>query len=202
MIKKLLLVTFVFMSSHLFSQNILGVSAGAVSGFNTGDVYLWEYKVEEKPSIGYYVLFEYRYQFKFPVYIRTGVGFQQFYSKVVIKDSKITGYSNNFLLPIAVGYNINDKWNIDAGVSFQDYRDRDDFALMKSNNLRTNITFNVSYEFMPNFEANFGYSQIVSEKINSFMVVHRSYHFMLGVTYNITIKRKNKKNKKDDESNI
>jgi len=202
MIRKLLLVSFVFMSSYLYSQNILGASAGVVSGFNSDDVYLWEYKVEEKPSIGFYAMFNYRYQFKFPVYVRTGIGFQQFYSEIVIKDSKITGYSNNFLLPIAVGYNINDKWNIDAGVSFQDFREREDFAAMKSNNIRTNITFNVSYEFLPNFEANFGYSQIVSDKINSFMVVHRSYHFMLGVTYNMVVKRKNKQNTENDETNI
>ena len=171
----------------MFAQSIIGVSSGLITGFNTQPVYLWKYKVEETPSIGGYIFVGYKYKFKKSIYVRSGLGFMQYYGQVKVHESTIKGYSNNFVLPVAVGYFFNEKWSGELGVSFQDYRGRDDFAMQKSYNLRTNIIFGASYEFMPGFTIDLNYSLMVSKKIDSFAITHRANHIMLGVSYNLFV---------------
>jgi len=192
--KTLLMVSFLFLSPIIFAQSMIGVSTGAITGFNTEAVYLWKYQVEERPSVGGYIFVGYKYKFKKPIYIRTGLGFMQYYGEAKINKSTVKGYSNNFILPIAAGYLFNEKWGVEAGVSFQDYRARNDFAFQKSYNLRTNMILGASYAFSPKWKVDLAYSLMISKKIDSFAITHRANHIMLGVSYSLFV-FKSKSNK-------
>jgi len=196
---KIIIIFFMFLSPIIFAQSIIGLSTGEIMGFNVKPVYLWKYEVDEVPSIGGYIYVGYKYKFKKPIYIRSGLGFMQYYAQVSINKSTVKGYSNNFLLPIAVGYVYNDKWSGEAGVSLQDYRGRDDFAMQKSYNLRTNLIFGVSYMFLPRWTVDLNYSVMVSKKLDSFVITHRANHIMLGVSYIAFVSKSKSVSKKEDE---
>lgn len=179
----ILVIVLGFIGSQSFAQSSFNISAGGTVGYNFQSVHLWKYQVQAKPSIGYYLHVGYEYGFLKNFGIRGQLGFHQFYASATINNSKVSGFDYNVVIPIDLRYYFLDRWSVEAGVSFQNYRDFEDFAAKKSNNLRTNFIAGSSFRLTENIYLNFQFSTIVSKPIDGFKVKHFSNHIFLGGSY-------------------
>ena len=181
--KILLLLIFGILGGQLSAQSSFNLSAGVTNGYNFQSVYLWKYEVKANPSIGFYVQAGYEYEFLKHFGIRGQLGFHQFYASATVNQSKVSGFDYNVVIPIELRYYFLDRWSVEAGVSIQNYRDFEDLAANKSNNLRTNLIAGTSYRVAKSIYLNFQFSTIVSKPIDGFKVKHYSHHILIGGSY-------------------
>ena len=173
----------IFTTILSYSQSTWHFTAGTAFGFITKDIKIWKHSVTNKHSYGLYAGAGYEYSFTDHISARAKIQFHQYYSKVFVNNIEVSGYNYNFELPIDVRYTFYKTWTVGAGVSFQDYRERSEFELDRSNNIRTNLIINGSYQFKNNWTVDLGYSYMISEFIESFVVLHYTHHIYLGVTF-------------------
>ena len=153
---KRIIFILIFISSLSFSQGTWHFTSGIGIGFITKDVHLWKYEVENKFSTGFFIGAGYEYSINENFSIRTKFQFHQYYAKVTVNHIDVKGYNYNFELPLDIRYTFYKYWTASAGVSFQDYRELDDFELERSNNIRTNLILDIAYQFNNNFVVNIG----------------------------------------------
>jgi len=188
--KKILFTLFISASILSFSQSIISTSVGTSLGFNYEKSYLWKYEVESSPSIGGYLSLNYEYRFVKPYFIRFKLGFHQFYAQSIINNNTTKGYNYNFTFPLTVGYCIKEKWDTEIGIGIQDYRDRDEFALIKSYNIRYNLIVGLTYKINDKWSVELLFSRMLSEKIDAFVIKHYTDHFMIGANYQLFSQKK------------
>ena len=181
--KQLIKIILVLMPLISISQSTWHFNTGFAIGYNSYDISLWKYKVENHPSIGAFINVGYEYSLNEHFSGRIMAGFHQYHAKATINDIEVSGYNYNFEVPIEFRYTFYKNWTIGTGISLQDYRDRDDLAMLNSYNLRANFIFTTEYHFHKNWTVNFKYSRMISEKIDAFIVQHYTTHFFLGVSY-------------------
>jgi len=191
-----------FMCNAFYAQSSYNFSAGGSIGYNFESVYLWEYEVQAKPCLGYYIHVGYEYGFIDKFGIRVQFGIHQNYFSATIHNSKVMGYEYNIVLPIDLRYYFYDRWSVEAGASFQNYRDIDDFAFTKSQNIRTNLILGTSFRLTKNIYLNFKYSRIVSKPVEGFNVRYYSDHIFIGGSYLLGHKSKKPFNSGNDEKQI
>ena len=193
MIRLKLLSLFIFTSSLLFSQSIISSSAGTIIGFNYEESELWKYKIKTTPSVGVYLYLNYEYRFTKPYFIRVKLGIAQHYSQFTINNSTIEGYNYTFDFPLLIGYHLDNKFDFELGASIQDYREREDFAMIKSYNMRVNFVAGILYRFNSKWAIEFVFSRMLSEKVDAFVIKNYTDHFRLGIKYSIYSFKKNTK---------
>lgn len=168
------------------------VGLGSVFGYNTKELQLWKYTAESTFSRGLYFKIGYELSLgkKFSASITPGI--QQHHDIIELNETKVSGYSYNFDIPIYVHYQFLPKWSTYIGFSIQDYRAIKDVALNKSYNARVNLNLGFIHHFNDRWAMELAYSRIVSDKVDSFLFRNYTNHLKLGVRMNLQIfKKKN-----------
>ncbi|NPD46304.1 MULTISPECIES: hypothetical protein [unclassified Lentimicrobium] len=181
------LIAFSFQTS---AKGKWDVGLGSVIGYNTKELQLWKYTAKSTFSRGIYLKFGYKLSLgkKFSVSITPGV--QQHRDIIELNETKVSGYSYNFDIPIDIHYCFLPKWSTHIGFSIQDYRALEDVALNKSYNARLNLNCGFIYHFSEIWAMELAYSRIVSDKIDSFLFRNYTNHVCLGVCMNLQILKK------------
>lgn len=187
-LKKLILLILILITSlHISAKGKWNIGIGTTHGYNASDLYIWEYKVEKTMSHGLY--FKLGYEFKIYKNFNLGImpGFMQHYDEISINNTNVETFSYNFDLPLEIYYYFKDKWRFKAGVSVQDYRVSEEFALERSYNARLNLNLGISYHFHKNWAAEVGFSTILSDRINSLLIRNYPNHFSIGMLYRFNL---------------
>jgi hypothetical protein len=187
--KTILLLLFLSISLYISAKGKWNIGLGTTHGYNNSDLSIWEYKVEKTMSHGIYFKMGYEFRIYKSFSIAILPGFMQHYDEISINETNIETFSYNFDLPIDIYYFIK-KWRLKTGISIQDYRVSEEFALERSYNARLNLNLGLSYHFYKNWAAEVGFSTILSDKINSLLIRNYPNHFSIGMLYRFNWKGK------------
>lgn len=178
------------MSLQVSAQGKWNLGAGNTFGFNTSNLYIWDYTVKHTLSNGVYFKIGYEFFLFHNLSIGMFPGAQQHYDEVEINNIKLKTYGYNFELPLELYYYFLNRWTVHAGVSLQDYRILDEFAIERSYNARLNLNLGWSYHFTNHWAMELGYSRILSDQRDAFLIRNYTNHILLGVRYRFNILKK------------
>lgn len=188
--KAFIFFLFLVISTPVLAKGKWNIGLGTTHGYNSSDLYIWEYKVEKTMSHGIYIKMGYEFKIYKNLYLGILPGFMQHYDEVGINNINVETFSYNFDLPLDINYYYKDKWRFKTGVSIQDYRVSEEFAIERSYNARLNLNLGIAYHFHQNWAIDLAYSTILSDQINSLLIRNYPNHFSIGMLYRFNFKTK------------
>ncbi len=188
--KKIILFLFLtFMALQLSAKGKWNVGLGSTWGYNPTELYIWDYSVEKTFSSGIYIKLGYEWTLFERFSIGIFPGFQQHYDEVGINDIDAEIFSYNFDIPIEIYYYFLDNWSFHAGISIQDYRVIEEVALERSYNARLNLNLGLSYHFNYHWSMEAGFSTILSDQRDAFLLRNYPNHLIIGMRYRFNLKK-------------
>lgn len=191
MLKKAIFLLLIFcMSISVSAKGKWNLGVGSTFGYNPSELYIWDYSVEKTFSSGFYVKIGYEWTLFKNFGIGVFPGFQQHYDEVGINSINVEIFSYNFDLPVEIYYHFYKDWSVYAGVSLQDYRVIEEFALERSYNARLNLNLGLSYYcFNPHWSMELGFSTILSDQRDAFLLRNYPNHLIVGMRYRFNLKK-------------
>lgn len=183
-----LIILFISLNLKVKGQWIVGL--GTTHGFNISELYIWEYKVEKTMSHGIYAKVGYEFRLFSNLGLGITPGFQQHYDEIGINNINVETFSYHFDIPVDISFYYKNNWRIMAGVSMQNYRVLDEFAIERSYNARLNLNAGLMYLFHKNWGVEVAFSTILSDKQNAFLIRNYPNHFSIGMQYRFHLRRK------------
>lgn len=187
--KVILLMLIIAMSSAISAKGKWNLGLGSTFGYNPSELYIWDYSVEKTFSSGIYFKIGYEWTLFEKFAIGVFPGFQQHYDEVGINNINAEIYSYNFDIPVEIYYYFLNNWSAHAGISLQDYRVIEEVALERSYNARLNVNLGLSYHFNPHWAMEIGFSKILSDQRDAFLLRNYPNHLLLGVRYRFNLKK-------------
>lgn len=190
MLRKVIFLLFLIcMSISVSAKGKWNLGVGSTFGYNPSELYIWDYSVEKTFSSGFYVKLGYEWTLFKNFGIGVFPGFQQHYDEVGINNINVEIFSYNFDLPVEIYYHFYNDWSVYAGVSLQDYRVMEEFALERSYNARLNLNLGLSYCFNPHWSMEIGFSTILSDQRDAFLLRNYPNHLIIGMRYRFNLKK-------------
>ena len=180
-----IIILLVVFSLSGFSKGKWTIDLGSSYGFNSSDIYLWNYKMENTSSVGLYAGLGYEFFLWEKLSLGSGLQYHQMHDKVNINKEEISGYSYHFNIPFHLNY----YWKnlqLFSGVAVQNYRNIEDMALKRSHNVRWQFDAGMAWHFDEVWAVKASYTQLMSKKVSTFLAQNYFHHIRLGVVFNLS----------------